>query len=249
MAPAAPRPRTAQLLWLLAVAAAADVPTGEYWFGNGCMWRVQHVLTTQFEEAAPFHRTGAALTATAGYAGGAGEPTPTCYPNRANRSVYEAYGDAEVVTVAVGDAEALAAAGKAYFNDFISLGPLGPHGGDVWARPDYLDAGPPYRAVIGVPGGSGSAGAMAVLRRPDVNVRNLTFTPGAGKDADTLGTNTVWVYDTAAFPFRPAELCMQYHDDAGAVYPAQYHAIRDARVAAGTLHETGCPTPYPCEPV
>lgn len=213
------------------------------------MWRVQHLMATAFEQAAPQNRAGAAVTATAGYAAGARDgPVPQCYPNAQNKSNYEIYGSAEAARVAVRSPAELAAAGRAFFQDFVPL-PRRDHAlpGTTWARPDYFDVGRPYRAVIGVPGGVANAAALAVLRRPDVNVHNLTLAAGVGGDADTLRDNKVWVMDSRAFRFQPAELCMQFHDDQNVAYPAAYHALKPARIAAGTLGETGCPLPYPCD--
>ena len=93
-------------------------------------------------------------------------------------SNYEQFGSAEVARVAVRSPAELAAAGRAFFSDYI---PLGKH----WARPDYYDVGRPYRAVIGVPGGAANAAALAVLRRPDVNTHGLALVAGRGGDADT----------------------------------------------------------------
>ena len=134
----------------------------------------------------------------------------------------------------------LAAAARAFFSDFVRYPPID----TVWARPDYYDVGRPYRAVIGVPGGVANARALAVLRR--ANVHNLTLAAGRGGDADTLKLNKVWIYDSRAFSFQAAEVCMQFHDDQNTKYSPAYHALRAARVAAGTLKPTGCPLPYPC---
>eukprot|EP00756_Hemistasia_phaeocysticola_P023396 Hpha_TRINITY_DN15888_c1_g6::TRINITY_DN15888_c1_g6_i1::g.188874::m.188874 len=234
---------TMLLLGMLCGYVAGEV-SGDYYFGNGCMWRVQHLITTQFEQQPPQNRTGAGLTATAGYAGGLSPPLPTCYHNTKNVSVYGNYGCAEAVRVRIESGDQLEAAARAYFGDFMSIGPLGPHGEDIWTRPDYGDVGAEYRALIGVPGGSGNAAALSILSKS--NVHSLRLLPGKGSDADTLVNNTVWLYDAGTFPFRPAELCMQYHDDQSQAYPPEYHAVRDARVAVGTLNDTTCPTPVPC---
>jgi len=221
-----------------------------YYFGNGCMWRVQHLMATKFEQAAPQNRTGADVTATAGYAAGRTDgPTPQCYPNSKNVSNYELFGSAEAVRVSVRTPAELAAAGKAFFADFIPLPSrdhllLGTH----WVRPDYYDVGTAYRAVIGIPGGETNDAAMAVLRRKDVNIHNLALVAGKGGDSDNLRNNSVWIMDSRTFHFQPAELCMQFHDDQNTKYSPAYHALKDARVTAGTLGKTGCPQPYPCAP-
>ena len=44
-----------------------------------------------------------------------------------------------------------------------------------------------------------------------------------------------------------AELCLQFHDDASAQYPPEYHALRAALVAGGRLlANTSCPHNYVC---
>jgi len=220
---------------------------GDYWFGNGCFWRVQHLFTTKFEQVAPQNRSGAMLTATAGYAAGADMPDPTCYHNDGNVNVYSDYGAAETVRLRIDSAEQLAAAGLTYFAEFMSIGPVGPNGTEIWTRPDYLDQGPEYRALIGIPGGAKNTEAMGILNRSDVNLHSFALKLGTlGSDPDTLVNNTVYIYDSSASPFRPAKLCMQYHDDSSGVYPPEYHAIQGKRKATGSLKDTSCPIPAPC---
>lgn len=234
-------------VWSCAAVGEVASVAGDYYFGNGCMWRVQHLITTRFEQVPPQNRSGTSLTATAGYAGGVSPPVPTCYHNTENVSVYGNYGCAEAVRVRINTDAELVAVARAYFGDFMSIGPLGPHGEEIWTRVDYGDVGAEYRALIGVPGGMGNTAALDILTRSDVNTHtSLKLRPGKGNDPDTLVNNTVWMVDADTLPFRPAELCMQYHNDQSQVYPPEYHAVRDARAAAGTLNDTSCPTPVPC---
>ena len=76
----------------------------------------------------------------------------------------------------------------------------------------------------------------------------MTLVAGLGSDADTLGTDRVYVMDSgaAAFPARQAEPCMQLRDDAAEKYPADYHALNASLVASGRVVETGCPPNYVC---
>lgn len=235
----------AALLGGLGTSGASSL-SGDYWFGNGCFWRVQHLFTTKFEQVSPQNRSGAALTATAGYAAGADMPDPTCYHNDNNTNVYSDYGAAETVRLRIDSADQLKAAADTYFGEFISIGPVGPNGTVIWTRPDYMYQGFEYRALIGIPGGTNNTEAMGVLSRG--NIHSFALKLGTlGSDPDTLVNNSVYIYDSSASPFRPAKLCMQYHDDAQEVYPAEYHAIAGKRKAAGTLKDTSCPTPEaPC---
>jgi hypothetical protein len=72
--------------------------------------------------------------------------------------------------------------------------------GGVRARTD--------RSAIGLPGGVDSPLYAAFVAANDARYR-MDLRPGAGGDADTR--NTVWVYDTAAFPFYDAEVYHQNH--------------------------------------
>ena len=48
--------------------------------------------------------------------------------------------------------------------------------------------------------------------------------------------------DSDAFPFYPAEVYHQFHNDfKGPRYPAAYNALKDKMVENGQLTETGCP--------
>jgi len=71
----------------------------------------------------------------------------------------------------------------------------------------------------------------------------MTLKPGAGNDPDTLGKRTIWVYDTAAFPFHQAEVYHQMHDGffPGEDYPRAYNDLALAYYRAGKLAPSGCP--------
>eukprot|EP00438_Fugacium_kawagutii_P012813 Skav211693 [mRNA] locus=scaffold216:631249:632452:- [translate_table: standard] len=49
---------------------------------------------------------------------------------------------------------------------------------------------------------------------------------GKGNDGDTLGSDTVLVYDTEQFPAHVAEKYHQFHDDMLDQYGSAYHALR-----------------------
>ena len=81
---------------------------------------------------------------------------------------------------------------------------------------------------------------MHILRAADPH--NTTFIEGLGSDADTLGTNRIFVYDSTLFDFHQAELCLQFRNSqAGPKYSKHYHEIKDILLSAGKLHKTGCP--------
>jgi hypothetical protein len=43
------------------------------------------------------------------------------------------------------------------------------------------------------------------------STKGISLKEGKGNDPDTLGKRTVWVMDTAVFPFRQAEVYHQFH--------------------------------------
>lgn len=76
-------------------------------------------------------------------------------------------------------------------------------------RPDKGDRGPEYRSLIGIPGGMNSKYFTEINTAAEK--KGLKLLAGKGDDADTLGKKIVWVMDTAAFPFKQAEVYHQYH--------------------------------------
>lgn len=51
----------------------------------------------------------------------------------------------------------------------------------------------------------------------------------------------VFVMDTATFPFYPAEIYHQFHDDTSEKYGKEYNALRRQYYEEGKLMETDCP--------
>jgi len=104
-----------------------------------------------------------------------------------------------------------------------------------------MDAGPPYRSFVGLPGGSSSELYPAFASQ---NTFGMALSDGHGSESDTF--NTVWVYDSDAFPFYDGEVFHQNHcnffQSEGMPYPNAYtidlwHLFqRDGRYAP-----TGCP--------
>lgn len=134
-------------------------------FGNGCFWHMQHLLTTELEQGL-LGRDAADLTSTAGYAGGKEEPTPLCYPSEADFNNHEEFGSAEVVSVELEGVDQVEMAASIFFNDFARTGR------DTWARKDGFDQGAQFRAVVGLPGGLGGEYGDALGKGNVHNVRS-----------------------------------------------------------------------------
>jgi hypothetical protein len=75
--------------------------------------------------------------------------------------------------------------------------------GSTWSRLDPQDWGLAYRCLVGIPGGV-NGDLYPILQRLNVGL-NLVEGRGQG---DTLDENTIYVYDTATYPFYRGE---QYH--------------------------------------
>jgi len=174
-----------------------------------------------------------------------------CYDNSKNISVYSQLGHAEAVQLEVRSEAELSVALQMYFASFVELSP------GIFGREDYIDRGPQYRSIVGVPGGA-KGPYMPLVRA--ANLHNMTLVDGAEvKQVDTLGKSLVYVlpYDgegdnhlsdpKLAYRFSQAELCLQFHDNQTSTYPETYHALREALQATGRLVATTCPSPYPCE--
>ena len=173
--------------------------TLEIYLGNGCFWERQWAYV-QIEQQ-QFERADSAVTSLAGYAGG---KTPTdggdfvCYDGGPHD--YTTLGHGEVTQVTVKDAAQVAALASDFFASF-----QGPDG--ARQRPDPFNMGPPYRSLIGLPGGATSP-LYTVFE--DANVHKMELRPSTGgSDDDEI--NVVWVYDSTAFPFWPAEVYHQLH--------------------------------------
>lgn len=78
------------------------------------------------------------------------------------------------------------------------------------------DRGAEYRSLIGLPGGVNNELYPEIKNIADK--RGLTLKIGEGNDADTLFKKTVWVMDTATYPFKQAEIYHQYHGKTLSVY-------------------------------
>jgi peptide methionine sulfoxide reductase MsrA len=213
----------------------------EVYLGNGCFWERQWAYyNVETLAGGPFARAATSFTAYVGYAGGrdppAGRGTATCYHTGDERD-YSRLGSAEAVRVAL-DADRAAAQMKALARDFFDsfTGAKGAR-----QRPDPMDRGPPYRSFAGFPGGMSSP-LYAVFAAE--NTWGMALKPGAGGDADEF--NTVWIYDTAAFPFYRGEVFHQNHcnffQSEGMPYPDAYTVDLFKQLKEGGKYApTGCP--------
>lgn len=78
-------------------------------------------------------------------------------------------------------------------------------------RPDQSgDRGPEYRNVVGIPGGSKSPLAKALVEASIKAGDKLDFASGKGDDPDARALS--FVMDSVAFPFYIAEPYHQFHD-------------------------------------
>jgi peptide methionine sulfoxide reductase MsrA len=171
-----------------------------------------------------------------------------CYYYANDSSVYEKRGHAEVVRVALaapgddaGAAASMKALSEVFFGQFVKTD-------RGMARQDPQDAGAGYRNVVGLPGGVKSP-LYKILR--DANTVGMDLVEGKGggfekgrpTEDDTL--NKVWILDSNALPFYPAEAWHQYHDGVGYGFPAAYKKeMKRAATDAGLVPaagKTGCP--------
>jgi len=209
-------------------AIAADEPVRLY-FGAGCFWHVQHEMV--LHEALQLKRRGEDITAISGYAGGKalGNGDRVCYHNPMGLADYGSLGHAEVVEVSIGAGSVSDFASK-YFSLFGTRG----------YRHDPQDRGGEYRSVIGLPGGLKSPLYAQVSAAAEGTPMSLI--PGKGDEDDTLAAKSVLVMDSNAFPFYPAELYHQFHNDfQGPAYGVTYNGLQQKLRSAGRIAQTGCP--------
>lgn len=187
------------------------------------------------------------LSAVAGYGGGRRVSTSpdgrVCYYYARDSSVYEGLGHAEVVQVELDPNERQAAQFRAFAQTYFKQFRRTPFG---MIRQDPQDAGPGYRNVVGIPGGTSSP-LFKILEEENVN--GMRLVAGAGGDFDARGKpleddeiNTVWVLDSTVLPFNRAEKWHQFHSGLGHPFPKSYTQELKQQVAkTGKIDPTGCP--------
>jgi peptide methionine sulfoxide reductase MsrA len=233
---------SAALLLPQQAALAEDDSPMKLYFGAGCFWHVQHELVLAEKEL--LGRSGADITAVTGYAGGRAVATgklagpanaKVCYHNPQGIADYGKLGHAEAVQVTVPKAKVEAFAEK-YFALFGSMG----------IRHDPQDRGGEYRSVLGLPGGEASPLFASIKQVAAQSPMKLVG--GSGDEDDTLGARSVLVYDSEAFPFYPAELYHQFHNDfQGPRYGKSYNDLLPTLYKAGKLETVGCPDMNPAD--
>eukprot|EP00808_Paulinella_micropora_P018829 g31912.t1 len=212
------------------------------YLGNGCFWERQYAYVNVEMECnfdpkptraacTPFHRPIEKVTSLVGYAGGTKAGLP-CYHSGAVS--YEELGHAEVTQVEL-DKDQAETQFKALLTDFFDSFNPRPNGME---RPDPANRGPPYRSVVGIPGGA-QGPLMPLIKQQ--NIHNMTLKAGKGFDPDVF--NTVWILDSEKFPFWRAEQYHQYHSNYfGPAYPKYYlYDYWQKKMDLGHIPPTGCP--------
>ena len=121
---------------------------------------------------------------------------------------------------------------KKYFDLFGSRG----------YRHDPQDQGGEYRSILGLPGGTQSPYYEMVEKAAAESPGGMKLTSGRGDEPDTLGDKLVLVYNSDRFPFYPAELYHQFHNDfMGPAYGRSYNELQNALSKSGAIGTTGCP--------
>lgn len=232
---------------LAAAAAMAGLATGlpkpaaaqdrkvKIYFGAGCFWHVQHEFVS--EEVGALSREASDITAISGYAGGKkvgrskeGDAT-VCYHNPFDVSDYGQLGHAEVVQLEIPESAVPRFATK-YFSLF----------GERGYRHDPQDAGGEYRSAIGIPGGESSPLFPAIKQAALESPGKMKLFKGEGNEGDTIQQKAVLVYDSDKFPFYPAEVYHQFHNDfMGPAYGRAYNELQKKAREVGRIKQTGCP--------
>ena len=185
--------------WVHSSAARGAI---QIYLGNGCFWERQWAyFEVETDKAGPFGRAPRNFTSKLGYAGGTTVRNEVCYHTGDARD-YSRLGHAEAVRVTL-DAdkahEQMSALAKDFFGSF--KGASGSRG-----RPDPMDRGAPYRSFVGLPGGLNS---KLYTTFAAANAYGMALVEGVGGDGDVA--NTVWIYDSARFPFYDGEVYHQHH--------------------------------------
>eukprot|EP00929_Paragymnodinium_shiwhaense_P077585 TRINITY_DN39967_c0_g1_i1.p1 TRINITY_DN39967_c0_g1~~TRINITY_DN39967_c0_g1_i1.p1 ORF type:complete len:337 (-),score=44.09 TRINITY_DN39967_c0_g1_i1:167-1177(-) len=204
--------------------AGAQDAVGMY-FGNGCFWHVQKEFLNKETQA--LERYGTALTSLVGYAGGPVTTGNVCYHNASGEPDYSDLGYAEVVNLTVP---------QGLVGDFVKF-----HLDEIEKFPTPRSG--PFRNVIGLPGGVSSPLYAAVEKANAGRAQLVAGTglaeaarPGDAGAAGSIGGasagKVIYVYDTAKFPFKPAEVYHQFIGD---------NVLKAQMLEAKRISTTGCP--------
>ena len=212
------------------------------YLGQGCFWERQWAyFKVETDDDGPFRRTPSSFSAYVGYAGGKmpNEGGAVCYHTGDDRD-YTTLGHGEAVQLeldASSAAQQLSALARDFFDAFTGRD-------GQRSRPDPMDRGAPYRSFVGLPGGMQSPLYATFAKE---NTHGMHLKEGKGSDQDAF--NTVWVYDTTAFPFFAGEVYHQNHcnffQSEGMPYPDSYTVrLWDELKASGHFEQTGCPEEF-----
>jgi len=223
-----------------AVAETTSAESVAVYFGSGCFWHQQHEFIVT--ERKVLGRGNSEITSLAGYAGGLSVAKDkdhpenkdgiVCYHNFQGKGDYGKLGYGEVVGMQIPAAKI-----GNFADEYFSL--LDSNGD----RPDKGDLGTEYRSLLGIPGGVKSPLFPAIQEAATKSGKGIKLVEGKGNDPDTLFKGTIFVMDTARFPFRQAEIYHQYHDGfmPGEQYGRSYHSLIDQALKDGRVKGTGCP--------
>lgn len=208
---------------LLVVPGKAVAKEVDVYFGSGNFYRLQHEFV--LKEALALDRRAGDITSVAGYAGGTrvGELDRICFSSFGGSPDYKQLGQAQVVRVTLPD-DAIPDFARIYFDELPNR--------------KSFEQGGHYRAAIGLRGGVKSP-VFPLIER--ANNGRLKLVAGEGDEPDTYGGDTVYVYDSKKFPFRPAEVVNQFENDPPDVYTSDYRGLRDVLKGIGYIFTTGCP--------
>mmetsp|Transcript_13510 Transcript_13510/g.16372 ORF Transcript_13510/g.16372 Transcript_13510/m.16372 type:complete len:320 (-) Transcript_13510:79-1038(-) len=201
----------------------------DVYFGVGCYWHIQHEFVAA--EKTLLRRLDKDLTSRTGYAGGKGADKEgrVCYHNFSQIADYGKLGHGEVVGMKIPQTS-IGDFAQEYFALFTAKG----------ERVDPMDRGGEYRSLLGLPGGMDNASYPAV--EAAATAKGMKLVLGKGNDPDTLGTKSVFVYDTLKFPFYQAEVYHQFHNDfQSPAYGKKYNDLANEAFLDNRLKVTGCP--------
>eukprot|EP00933_Yihiella_yeosuensis_P064047 TRINITY_DN67378_c0_g1_i1.p1 TRINITY_DN67378_c0_g1~~TRINITY_DN67378_c0_g1_i1.p1 ORF type:complete len:302 (+),score=43.86 TRINITY_DN67378_c0_g1_i1:69-974(+) len=196
----------------------------DIYFGSGNFWRLQHEFV--MKEALALGRRQGDLSALAGYAGGkkTGPRDQVCLPNAIGPwPNHKDLGHAQVVRVSLPSSK---------LKDFVEF-----FGTQISKRKRF-DVGSNFRNVIGLRKGLKSEYIPVIQEALGDKIK---LVEGKGNEPDNYLKDTVYVYDSKAFPYRTAEISNQFHDDLPEMYGNDYRSISKELENLGIILMNGCP--------
>ena len=215
--------------------------TASVWLGNGCFWHTQYDMV-EVEHGSVFrHRDDQDITSLVGYAGGlyTSPEGLVCYHGGPSGSLYEDLGHAEAVQVQLDRGQERAqfiALLDQYFRSFRRTD-------SGMERLDPQDSGPPYRNMIGIPGGTAGK-FFALVQERNVNAMPLVEGGEDGGRGDDEDEYQVYIYDSLQYHFYRAEAYHQFHPNTvlRRPVPSSYTStLKDVQAQLGRIDPTGCP--------